>query len=202
VDYQIATYRATWEEEEGYRSDFLRMAVVILHSTTESILREVVRVRVKAGNGVTLDKLWQESKAPKIYPSEITKYRYRNAQEIIDKLVDEWLEQSRYSDVGEIYEALELIGLPKDKFDVDFDLIKLLLKKRHLVAHRGDRHDPTLGDYGVLRTIQLDRVIQWRDAVQELLESLLDKLIEKPVVRVIPRKMDPYVATVARQTEN
>jgi hypothetical protein len=190
VDYQIAAFKGS-VEEEGYRDDFLRHAVIILHSTLESTLRELLRMTLKECDGQTLKAFWQKCNSPKIQPDELTNYRDVNGQEFINDLVDKWLEKNRYSAVGDIRDALEIIGFPKDTFDVDFDLVASLMNKRHLIAHRGDRLDPDEEDYGRLRPIRVEKVILWKNVTEELLECLLGK-----IWKIIPRRTDAYLQAI------
>jgi len=156
IDDLIKVYRKIeTPSDKGYERDVLRAAVVSMTAMLEDLIRDAFAR--KLGEGIAAS----HPNGSKPLTADAVKSAARDGLLEVKK----WPREEELYDV--LYRKHKGKGFPPWP-----KLFDELLKRRNDIAHRGDRDATT----GVLTTIEILKVKQWRDAVECFGEALLAKM--------------------------
>lgn len=128
-------------------TDILRAAVVLLHATTEDLLRSLAYWKLPSASSNVLANfsLPNSAGATKFNLGELSLFRGETVDAVIKKCVDAYLEKSNYNNNKEVSALLTSIGLNVAMINHTFSLLEQMMLHRHQIVHRADRNDDAVG---------------------------------------------------------
>lgn len=181
-----------------HRSDLLRAAVVLLHSSLEDLLRslEVELISRYVHSGMSLSGVKFTLPGDKRIDSIslsllVSTYPKANVADILADAVAthktlrlKSLERRTYNNVEEVKAALDRVQVPRGTNPLepygltkpDWSLIEAMMKRRHLIAHRADRNDESGKGHHLNKPIGLGELQKWVDKIRALGNSVQQQL--------------------------
>lgn len=160
-------------------TDLLRAAVVLLHATLEDLMRALLLLRLPISHSVESfagipvpvpPGPSAQDRSTKLKPSvtlvDLAALRGRTVDDLIRDSVASWLEWSNYNAVKDIADVLERIGLPTSLIGPLGGDLDSMMKRRHLIAHRGDASESTGPGHHSARSLSRGTVHSWLTTVK------------------------------------
>lgn len=160
-------------------TDILRAAVVLLHATTEDLLRSLAYWRLPSAGSQVLSNfaLPNSSGANKFTLGDLSAHRGSTVEDVIKKSVDAYLEKSNYNNNKEVSGLLTNIGLNVSMVNHTFSLLEKMMLRRHQIVHRADLNSDAVGRGNhKIRTIGHREVDQWINNVEAFGKSIFNQL--------------------------
>lgn len=155
--------------------------MVLLHATLEDVIRTGSEELLPLGGRDVLNEVGfpdgDETKQ-KFTLGELCPYRGRTVDDVIREAVRTRLQRSNYNSVKEAASALQRIGLDPKLLGPNQDEIESLMKRRHLIVHRGDKNPLPQRGRGVPLTTHLPKatVVAWVGVVEAAGEQIVAAL--------------------------
>lgn len=125
------------EEWADFCLGTMQHAVVMLHATTEDVVRSLARMRLPNGSADALKDVPFNSD-PKLKDlSQLVPHRAMSVADLIRSSVDSWLDREPFSNSGSVVNMLKRIGLTLEGVRPYFATIDAVAKLRHEIAHTG-----------------------------------------------------------------
>jgi hypothetical protein len=166
--------------KSGLRKDILRAAVVLLHATTEDVLRSIAEERLPVADAERLNNVpcdYDEGGDKRIGSFTLSQIRDKvepNVQDFVKKRVKAFLGRSNYNNKKDLENACTLIGIPAKTAGIISAPLDKMMDRRHNIVHQCDRL-PMTDDYGQQRDIDKETVEGWVSSVTEFLETVMDR---------------------------
>ena len=166
------------EGDKGYVKtvyDIIRATIVFLHTSLETTLREILRLRLKFNGDISSIPLASKSglinRKEKFSLSELAQYRGKNINEVIDDSIDQYLNTVSFNSSSEIANYLVKIEIPQNTLEKYYPLLNEMIERRHKIVHEGDIKRG--GFPSELNDVDMDRVVKWFDATSEFCGELI-----------------------------
>lgn len=164
--------------------DILRSAVVFTHATLEDLLRSISEIRIPyTKNKETLEKLPfpnANQTTAKFSMAQLSDYRGRSVDDVIEESVSKYLERKSYSNTVEITTALQQCDFEIDFIKIltqkYFSSLDALTKRRHLIVHRADRRPFTGKGKIKIEDLTQKNVNDWIDNVEAFGRDILEQI--------------------------
>ena len=165
------------------KTDVLRAAVVLLHSSMEDFLRSILKLKLPEANEEKLNKiplflnpeLFQ--KKTRFELGELSYHRGKTVNEVIELSVYQYLDRQSYNNTREISSALRSIELElTSEIKEEFSKLDEMIKRRHNIVHQADREKTNVQDAYEIKLIDLEEVIEWINAVDNFVLELAKQL--------------------------
>ena len=179
----IDVYDQLGRKAKGRRAvrdvDLLRAAVVLLHATTEDLLRSLAeQVLPTVERGVLAElriplAVDESSRAEKLSLAELAAHRGSTVDAVIEQSIRDWLERSSYNNLGEVKRALTAFGVPTGLVDPFGRKLAALMTRRHWIVHRADRNRRAGPGHHEAQSLRKSTVLNWLDLVRSFGSALL-----------------------------
>ncbi len=148
-----------------HEGDLLRSSVVLLHASLEDLLRTIATDRLIHRLDVLAIIPFPGDDLHKVKFSlaDLARsYRGRPVDEVIEKGVMAYLGRRAYNNTDDIATALGEAGLPPTLVATQASELQTMMKRRHHIVHRLDRHETSVIDESApLREITTTEVRDW-----------------------------------------
>lgn len=125
------------------RDDILRLSVVFLHASLESILREIFRVKASNASVEVINKIpligSKSRDAQKFYLGRLCDHREKTVEIVIQASIDSHVEHLSITSTKDIAALLEKIEIKIDDQDEYYRDLEQMISRRHQIVHRADQ---------------------------------------------------------------
>lgn len=172
------------ERVDGFLSDLLRSAVVLIHATLEDMLRSIASVLLPYSDEATLNVIplvgtSGSGRAEKFFLGKLAAHREKSVLALIKESVDEHLLHATYNDTSQIATLLKSLDVALDKVQDGFPVLDALIKRRHQIVHRADRSQPTQDPQEKVQQISAETVEEWIAVATSFVAAILSNAIYK-----------------------
>ncbi len=160
-------------------SDILRAAVILLHASVEDLFRGIGMLRLPDAGREVLDKLPSpggDGRGTKMTLGDLSGFRGQLVDDLILESVRSHLDRRSYNDATDLASALVQSSLRADLVTPHADQLDALMKRRHQIAHRLDRHDLLGKGRHSARSLGKETVGRWLDIVRTFGISVLNSM--------------------------
>lgn len=166
---------------EAY-ADTLRAIVVFTHSSLETLLREIIRLRLKeqaADSPEILENIQllgasKYNRQTRFNLKDLHNYRDKTVLQVINESIDEHISRQSFSSEDEIVASLKNVGILKERFQSRLPVLAEMIKRRHRIVHEADHENTVEG--AKLTLISIDKIKIWavttRDFYFDLITSI------------------------------
>ena len=162
--------------------DLLRVTVVMLHSTLEDFLRNLLTWRLPNSTKDKLNKIPlfssdYDSRKTKFELGELIEHKGKNVSEIINLSIIKYLDGESFNNTTDINSALLNINLQVDEnIRKHYTELDKMIKRRHKIVHQADKDNlKNLSNHN-LETIELQNVELWQKTVDQFVVETIKKL--------------------------
>ena len=169
------------KEEDTHKTDILRAAVVFVHASLEDFLRSLAATHLpQAGedvlNTIPLKGLNSSGRPEKFFLGKLVAHKGKSVEQVIEESVVQYLERSNYSDVQDIASLLSSIGIDVSKVNEPFAQLERMMYRRHLIVHRADRLDITIGEKKYAKPLSAEEVDEWINSTRTFMVKVLGQI--------------------------
>lgn len=168
-----------------YLHEILRASIVFLHSSLETYLREIVRIKLKFDgnlNGIPLsDTPGYKNGKEKFNLVELARHKEKTVAEILNISIDNYLANLSFNSTNDISSIFLQIGLPLENLSQHFPMLDKVMKRRHRIVHEGDRTTNSLE----LNTVNGVEVTSWIDGAGSFIEDVAKIMIKNVYMKKI-----------------
>jgi hypothetical protein len=178
----VETYESNAGKGRGRRSvrqtDLLRGAVVLLHASFEDLLRGLCEWKMPAASPEVLSEvpLLGARGKTRFGLSDLSAFRGKTVDEVINQSVREFLEKSSFNHPGDVKAALQTIGFVPDPVGPSASALAAMMARRHWIAHRADRNPGRERGHHAVRSLASSTVTRWIDTVGRLRNDVLSRI--------------------------
>lgn len=166
-----------------YQLEILRASVVLLHSTMEDYLRNLLKWKLpQAGeirmNEITLAGITEKNRS-KFQLGELLAFRGKSVSEIIDLSIDEHLAKTSFNNVRDLSKFLRDVGVElADSVKNDlFPKLEQMMMRRHHIVHQADRSDKIGSGLHRYKSLNSKQVLNWKSSVDRFVLEVNKLLI-------------------------
>jgi RiboL-PSP-HEPN len=162
--------------------DLLRVTVVLLHSTMEDFLRNLLNWKLPTASKEKINKvpLYTSSYDPrktKFELGELIEHSNKTAAEIIGVSVREYLNSVSFNNTNDIVKNLNDIQVNiSEDMKRHFAGLDEMIKRRHNIVHQADRDFLVGSPIHKIKSISLDQVRKWQNAVDNFVLEVVKEL--------------------------
>lgn len=163
-------------------SDLLRATVVILHSTLEDFLRNLLVWKLPDQDSSKLENVpligkSSTGKKTKFHLGELVEHKNRQVEDLIKDSVTEYLNMQSFNSTVDIAKALSSMGIEiNEPIRNCFPKLEVMIKRRHNIVHQADRQNESGKGYHRVKSISLNQVNGWKEKVDELTLQIIRAL--------------------------
>jgi hypothetical protein len=177
VRHLVSTYDTTTGTGRGRRSvkdgDILRAAVVLLHASVEDVLRSLERRTLPRSSAEVLNEIpLAGTKAEKFSLGQLSRYRGKTVEQVIDESVAQSLERATYNNAGDMAAVLKRLGADSNAFTAEIGPVANMMRRRHDIVHRADRDESAGSGHHGASAIAKSQVEEWVNAVEILVSKI------------------------------
>ncbi len=177
-----------------YMQDIMRASIVFLHSSLETALREIVRLKLKYDGDLSSIPFSEvpgyKNKKDKFALVELVKYREKTINDIIEMSVDNHLSNVSFNSTSDIVSMFKQIGLPTKTLEKHFAVLDKIMNRRHDIVHEGDFTNKSLNP------INANEVVSWIAAAEdfflEVLNIITSDVYLKKIEKALTENSLPY----------
>lgn len=157
------------------KTDVLRAAVVLLHSSVEDVLRSLAYWKLPCATVEVLAQfpLVGNGPAMKFNLGALAAHRGKSVDDVIKASVDSYLERSNYNNTIEVSSFLTQIGLNVAAVNHTYPLLDDLMKRRHQIVHRADKDEAGGQGNHKVRSLSPAPVKNWVANVEVFVAAVL-----------------------------
>lgn len=154
-----------------HQLEILRASVVLLHSTMEDYLRNLLKWKLPSCDVARINEIalvGQEERNRTKFPlGELLRYRDRTVSEIIDLSIEEHLSKKSFNNIDDINKTLRDVraDLALDSKKNLFPKLDAMMNRRHHIVHQADRSDTTGSGTHRYKSISVKQVMDWKSAL-------------------------------------
>lgn len=162
--------------------DLLRVTVVLIHSTLEDFLRNILNWRLPESNKERLNKIPlyttnYDGRKTKFELGELLEHKDLSIEELIHLSVKEHLNTVSFNNTTDISNALRGIDIEaNDKIKNCFPEIELMIKRRHNIVHQADRNFVIGATIHRVKPITLFQTRKWQASIDKLVFEIVKQL--------------------------
>lgn len=162
--------------------DLLRVTVVMLHSTLEDFLRNLLTWRLPISTKDKLNKIPlfssdYDPRKTKFELGELIEHKDKNVSEIIHLSIIKYLDGESFNNTTDINSALLNINLQVDEnIRKHYTELDKMIKRRHKIVHQADKDNLKNLSNHKLETIELQNVELWQKTVDQFVIETIKKL--------------------------
>lgn len=182
----VSLYSATTAGKKGRRPienlDLLRVTVVMLHSTLEDFLRNLLNWRLPDTNKERLNKIPMlltnyDPRKIKFELGELIEHKGKSIDELINLSVKEYLNTISFNNTTDIYNALKDINLVNNEtIKSYYPEIDKMIKRRHNIVHQADREFVIGNAIHKVKPINLLQVKKWQSSIDLLVLEIVKQI--------------------------
>lgn len=179
----ISLYITTTAGKKGRRPienlDLLRVTVVMLHSTLEDFLRNLLNWKLPESNKEKLNKVPMlttsyDARRTKFELGELIEHKGISIDELIKKSVNEYLNSQSFNSTNDISNALRDIGIENNNSVKSYyPEIEKMIKRRHNIVHQADREFLLGSTIHKVKPITLEQVKKWQLSIDRLVLEIV-----------------------------
>jgi hypothetical protein len=125
-----------------YIKDVTRAAIVFLHSTLETTIREIVRLKLKYNADISYISLAGTSefsnRKEKFSLRDLAKHRGKTVDLVIEESIDEYLSGLSFNSTKDITDTFARIEIPQVTLEEYYPVLSEMINRRHQIVHEGD----------------------------------------------------------------
>lgn len=151
-----------------YQLEILRACVVLLHSTMEDYLRNLLKLKLPTSgvdrmNEITLAGI-EEKNRTKFQLGELLIHGNLKVSEIIEMSIDEHLAKRTFNNVRDLANFLRdvEVDLPQSLRGLLFEKLEKMMKRRHHIVHQADRSEKVGSGLHRYKSLSLKQVLDWK----------------------------------------
>lgn len=179
----VSLYEEVTGKSQGRPSvregEILRAAVILLHATLEDFFRTLGSMRLASATPEVLSQIpfaGGDGRKTALMLGDLASHRGRMVEEFLSDSVEAYLDRRSYNDVNDLATALRQVGLAPDLVAPHAATLEIVMRRRHLIAHRLDRDEMRgRGRHGA-GSISKALVERWINTVDTFARSVLAKL--------------------------
>jgi hypothetical protein len=158
-----------------YMYDVARAAVVFLHSSLETALREIVRLQLKQDADISYIPLAGQpgfsSRKEKFTLNDLAKYHGQSVDEVIAESVDGYLSSLSFNNTKDITDTFARLNLPQSTLGQYYPILDEMINRRHQIVHEGDmKRDRKSFD---LEPIKIEQIKVWLDTTADFCAEVM-----------------------------
>lgn len=182
----LKLYKDLTKDKKGRRPvayvDLLRVTVVMLHSTLEDYLRNLLTWKLPESSKEKLTKIPlftsdYDPRKTKFDLGELLEHKEKKISELINISVVKYLDSESFNNTTDINSALLNINLyVDDSIKKHYSDLDKMIKRRHKIVHQADKNNlQDLSNHN-LETIDLQTVEQWQKTVDQFVLETVKKI--------------------------
>lgn len=162
--------------------DLLRVTVVMLHSTLEDYLRNLLTWKLPNSTKEKLNKIplyssEYDPRKTKFELGELIEHKDKKISELINLSVVKYLDGESFNNTTDINSALLNINLHvDDSIKKYYGELDKMIKRRHKIVHKADKDNLKNISNHNLETIDLQNVELWQKTVDQFVLETIKKL--------------------------
>lgn len=176
--------------KKGYsvyaRSDLLRVTIVMLHSTLEDFLRNLLNWKLpEVANKDLLSKIpinannQFDNRKTKFGLDELVDYKGKTIDEIISVSIKNHLDTISFNSVEDIVSNLKKINIrPSVQMENYFPLISEMIDRRHNIVHQADR-ELIPGKISRIKSINYKTVLKYKNTVDKMVNEIVNQIVNQ-----------------------
>jgi hypothetical protein len=178
------------EKFTKYMFDIIRASVVFLHSTLETTLREVVRLKLKYDGDISGVPLAEPSgyRKEKFSLDDLVKYRGYTVDKVIEMSIDRYLSNLSFNNTDDIANILSKMKFSQSKLTPFYAELNQMMTRRHQIVHEGDlkRGSRTVE----LEVISPNQIKAWIECTANFSAEVLRLAVENLCLDRIAKRLD------------
>jgi hypothetical protein len=182
----ISLYTTITEGKKGRRPienlDLLRATVVMLHSTLEDFLRNLLNWKLPNSNKERLNKIPMlitnyDPRKTKFELGELIEHKEKSIEELINLSVKEYLNSMSFNNTKDIFNALRDVELVNnEKIKSYYPEIEKMIRRRHNIVHQADREFVVGNTIHRVKPINLEQVKKWQSSIDLLIFEIVKQI--------------------------
>jgi hypothetical protein len=161
----------------GHLADMLRAATVLCHATLEDGLRSLLLLLLprtkECLDGIALAGFSEYGRAEKFSLGELSRFKGKTAEEIVELSVIEHLGRQSFNDATDICRALERMDIDPACCKKRLKYVEEMMKRRHHIVHNADRDRKKGRGHHFALSISAREVRCWNKQVGLLFRDVL-----------------------------
>jgi hypothetical protein len=159
------------------RKDILRAAVVFMHSTLEEIIRNLFIGLLPDGKQEHLDKIpfvgHEVRRSKGILLGHLRDFREIFLGNIILESIKKYVDSLNINNTTQLSTLFEMVEIPIESLRQYFPELESLMTRRHQIVHQMDRRNELDPQTEPVTNIELNTVIDWKNALHGFFSELL-----------------------------
>ena len=159
----------------GYLHDTARASIVFLHSSLETSLREIIRLKLIHDGDISNIPLAEQSGFPnrreKFTLNDLAKYRGWTVDKVIEESVNKSMSHVSFNSTKDITDNFAKINFPQSTLQPYYADIDSMISRRHQIVHEGDMKRQ--GKSSELEPINIDQVAIWINSTANLNKEII-----------------------------
>lgn len=162
--------------------DLLRATVVLLHSTLEDFLRNLLLLKLPFAQKDKLNKIpllgtSEDGRRTKFELGELLEHKDLSIQELINKSIADYLNKVSFNDTNDIVKNLSDIDIEiTDEIKRYFPMLNEMIKRRHSIVHQADREITSGSGNHKIKSISYKKVLLWQTNLDKFIKELVKQL--------------------------
>lgn len=162
--------------------DLLRATVVLMHSTLEDFLRNILLLKLPFVQKDKLNKIpllgtSEDGRRTKFELGELIEHKNLSIEEIINRSIAEYLNKVSFNDTKDIVKNLIDIDIEiTEEMKSYFPLLNEMIKRRHSIVHQADREIITGSGNHKIKSISYKTVLSWQKNLDKFVLELVKQL--------------------------
>lgn len=164
-------------------TEILRASVVLLHSTMEDYLRNLLKWKLPDCDKERLNEIALfgavDSSRGKFQLGELLQFREMTVSEVIDRSIEAYLSRLSFNNLFDISRGLRDVGVELDANVKNklFPRIDDMMKRRHHIVHQADRSEKVQSGVHTYKSLSIKQVREWKGAVDKFVLEINSQLI-------------------------
>lgn len=175
--YEKSSQSNIGSDEE--RSELLRAAVVLLHSSIEEIVRNLFVDRLPNASTETLNDLTYSEYGPTnrskgvLLGDLLRNHGGRLVDNVIIDAINSYVDRLNINNAEQLISLLRKVQIDSTPLEPLLNDIEKMMKRRHQIVHQMDREDALDPDARPISQITLDAVQAWETAVSRFHNEII-----------------------------
>jgi hypothetical protein len=175
----------------AYMYDVARATVVFLHSSIETMLREIVRLRLKQDVDISYiplsGQLGFANRRDKFTLGDLAKHRGKTVEMVIEESIDDYLSSLSFNSIKDITDTFTRIKLPQITMGKYYPSLEQMIFRRHQIVHEADMKR---GSHSMnLEPISIEQIGSWVESAAEFCAEVIRVIVDTVYVDKIVDRM-------------
>lgn len=156
-----------------HNQDILRASIVLIHSTLEDYLRNILTIKLPHSNSTILNSVpllgsSDNGRRSKFELGDLIAFKELKVEKVIEDSVSDYLKYVSFNDTNDIVSNLTKISII-----ITPEIIELLptlnefIKRRHNIVHNADREFEVRKGIHKIKSISYNKVIKWQKTLDK-----------------------------------